>query len=161
MKSFRDRGFTLLELLLVLVILALVMALSYPAISKGAAALHLRATGRDVINTFRYAREKAVTEQTGMKVAVDREKQQLILTDYLGDGDRTYTLPNDIKIQRVALAGEEVTNGPMVVRFLPNGSCESSEILLQTENGAWLQIETDPITGGAHIASDSREKARE
>jgi type II secretion system protein H len=160
MNDLRNRGFTLLELVLVLVIMGLVAALSYPSLSRGVSTLHLRATGRDVINTFRFAREKAVTEQTGMRVMVDREKQQLVLTDYLGDGVRTYVLPQDIRIQRVALAGTDVTDGPMAVRFLPNGSCESSEILLQSKNGSWLQIVTDSITGGARIESDSREKAQ-
>jgi general secretion pathway protein H len=160
MHESRNRGFTLLELVIVMLIMAIVAALSYPSLSRGASTLHLRATGRDVINTFRFAREKAVTEQTGMHVVVDREKQQLVLTDYLGDGVRTYVMPQDVKIQRVALAGTEVTDSSMVVRFLPNGSCESSEILLQSDKGSWLQIATDPITGGARVESDSREKAR-
>jgi general secretion pathway protein H len=160
MHESRNRGFTLLELVIVMLIMAIVAALSYPSLSRGASSLHLRATGRDVINTFRFAREKAVTEQTGMRVVVDREKQQLVLTDYLGDGVRTYVLPQDVRIQRIALTGTEVTDGSMVVRFLPNGSCESSEILLQSEKGSWLQIATDPITGGARAESDSREKVQ-
>jgi Tfp pilus assembly protein FimT len=150
----------MLELIVVMFILALAAALAYPSVSRGIHTLHLRATGRDVINVFRYAREKAVTEQTGMKVTVDKEKQQLILTNILGDGDRTYTLPDDVKIQLMKLGDEEVTNGPMTVRFLPNGSCESSEIVLQDEKKAWIQIVADPITGGARIKSDSREKAQ-
>ena len=43
-----------------------------------------------------------------MRVAVDRDKQELVLTDDFGDGNRTYVLPQDVKIQRMPLAGNEV-----------------------------------------------------
>lgn len=160
MKNFRDRGFTLLELMLVIVIIAIVLAVTYPSLSRGTTALRLRATGRDVLNTFRFAREKAVTEQVGMKVVVNPEKQQMILTDYLGEGKRTYDLPPDVRIRQAALAGNAVTDGTAVFHFLPNGSCDRGEVLLQSDRGARLKIVTDPITGGARIESDSEEKAR-
>jgi prepilin-type N-terminal cleavage/methylation domain-containing protein len=161
MRSSRDSGFTILELILVLVIITMVLAVSYPSLSRGSNALRLRATGRDILNTFRFAREKAITEQIGMKVAVDREKQKLILTDYLGDGARTYIMPRDVRIQRIALGGNEiVTDIGMIVRFLPNGSCDSAEVLLQNEKGAWLRVVTDPMTGGARIELGSVENAQ-
>ena len=71
--------------------------------------IHLRTTGRDVLNIFRYAREKAVTEQVGMRVTVDREKQRMVVSDDLGDGGRSYLMPKDVKISRLVLGGKEVT----------------------------------------------------
>ena len=153
MDLSEDRGFTLLELLVVVLVVALVLAVSYPSLSRGSQSLHLRATGRDVLNSFRYAREKAVTEQTGMMVTLDQERQELVLSDLLGDGARSYTLPHDVKIQRMALAGAEIVRGPLVVRFLPNGSADRAEVLLQSKSGAMLKIVSDPISGGARIES--------
>jgi prepilin-type N-terminal cleavage/methylation domain-containing protein len=149
----RDQGFTLLELIIVVLVIALVLAVSYPSLSRGTAAIHMRATARDILNVFRYAREKAVTEQTGMQVAVNRDKQELVLSDDLGEGSRSYVLPHDVKIRRMALAGTEVMDGPLIVRFLPNGSAENAEVLLQSDNGSELRIVTDPITGGARVQS--------
>jgi prepilin-type N-terminal cleavage/methylation domain-containing protein len=155
MRRLRDQGFTLLELMIVVLVLALVLAVSYPSLSRGSTALHLRATGRDVLNTFRYAREKAVTEQTGMRIVVDQEKQTLTLTNDLGEEGRTYAMPKDVKIQGMALAGNEITTGPLIVRFLPNGSADSAEIVLKSQTGALLHIISDPITGGARIQSEA------
>jgi prepilin-type N-terminal cleavage/methylation domain-containing protein len=160
MNRLTDQGFTLLEVIIVVLVIALVLAVSYPSLSRGSAAIHLRSTGRDVLNTFRFAREKAVTEQVGMRVTVDREKQSLVLTDDLGDGTRTYAMPKDVKIQRMALAGSEITQGPLIIRFLPNGSSESAEILLQSDSGSSLRIFSDPITGGARIETGSGENTR-
>ncbi len=153
MKRSRDEGFTLLEIVIVVLIISMAMAVSYPALSRGSSALRLRSTGRDVLNTFRYAREKAVTEQVRMIVTVDREKQQLIFSNGLGENSRRYSMPGEVKIQRMARAGTEVVEGPMVVRFLPNGSADNAEVLLRSDAGYTLRIITDPITGGARIES--------
>lgn len=153
MNRDRDQGFTLLELIIVVLVIALVLAVSYPSLSRGSTSIRLRATGRDIISTFRYAREKAVTEQTGMRVTVDREKQELILSDELGDGARKYRLPENVKIQRMAAGGNEVAEGSLVVRFLPNGSADSAELLIESKSGSTLRIVTDPITGGARVVS--------
>jgi prepilin-type N-terminal cleavage/methylation domain-containing protein len=157
MNRPREAGFTLLELMIVVIVMALVLSVSYPALSRGTTALHLRATGRDILNAFRYAREKAVTEQTGMKIRVDREKQALFLTDDLDEGNRAYFLPGDVKIERVAQNGSEIVNGPLVIRFLPNGSSEDAEILLKSSTGSFLRIISDQVTGGARIESGTGE----
>ena len=160
MKSAGDRGFTLLELMIVVLVIALVLAVSYPSLSRGSSAIRLRSTGRDVLNTLRYAREKAVTEQIGMKVALDREKQVLMLTNDLGEGSRSYKMPDDVKIHRVALGGNEILEGPVSIRFLPNGSSDRIEVLLKSDSGSFLRIISDPITGGARIEKGAGENFR-
>jgi prepilin-type N-terminal cleavage/methylation domain-containing protein len=148
-----QKGFTLLEIIVVLLVISLVIAISYPSLSRGTTSLSLRTTGRDILNTFRYARQKAVTEQTGMRVTVDQENQTLRLTDDFGEGNRQYFLPDNVRIQRVVLGGGRTVDGVATVRFLPNGSSESVEILLESKNGAYLRVISDPITGGACIRS--------
>ena len=111
MNRATDQGFTLLELLIVVLVVGLVLAVSYPSLSRGSAVVHLRTTSRDVLNIFRYAREKAVTEQIGMRVTADREKQRMVVADDLGDGGRFYLMPKDVKIERIALGGKRHSRG--------------------------------------------------
>ncbi len=145
------RGFTLLEVALAVTIIAIVLGVSYPAISRGSAAFRLRATGRDIVNTMRYAREKAVTEQVEMRVVVDRENQRILLTDELGEGARAFPLPKEVRVERLVLSGEVIRQGPLVIRFLPNGSAESAEVQIVSDKGSQLKVVTDAITGGARV----------
>jgi prepilin-type N-terminal cleavage/methylation domain-containing protein len=159
-KSSTNGGFTLLELVVVVLIMGLVLAVSYPALSRGSASIHLRAVGRNILSTFRYAREKAITEQRGVQVVASRETQNLILADEFGEGNRSYVLPADVSIQRLSLAGQVITEGPLVIRFSPNGSSDNAEILVRSGSGAALRIVSDPITGGAKILMGPGERAR-
>lgn len=142
---------------MVIIVMGLAVAISYPALSRGTAAFHLRATGRDILNILRYAREKAITEQKSMMVTVDWQSQQVILSDEVGDGARSYSLPRDVKIQGIFLAGQELRDDPLMIRFRTNGSSENAEILLMSDKGGVLKVVTDPITGGARIQTTQGE----
>jgi general secretion pathway protein H len=153
MVTAQDRGFTLLELMIVMLVIGLAMAVTLPSLWRGSSTLHMRACSRDVLNMFRYAREKAVTEQTGMVVLVDKENQGLILSNNLGDSAKTYVMPKDVKIGCIALSGKELTDNYMGVRFLPNGSSDAAVVLLQSDSGSQLRIISDALTGGARFES--------
>jgi general secretion pathway protein H len=155
-----SRGFTLVELVLVLLIMSLALALTYPNLSRGSAAFHLRAVGRDVMNTLRTAREKAITEQRDMLVVIDREKQQVTLSDALGVGMRSFSLPQDVKIRWLSLGGREIPEGPLRLRFIPNGSSDVAEVALESKTGSVLRVVTDPLTGGAKVMLGAGDQVR-
>ena len=92
-----------------------------------------------------------------MMVTVDRETRKLILSDEVGDGSRVYTPPHDIAIQQIFLAGQELKEGPLMIRFMPNGSCENAEIVLMSDKGGVIKVVTDPITGGARVQTPQGE----
>lgn len=142
-----------------LLVITLVFAVSYQSLSRATAALSLRTTGRDILNTLRYAREKAVTEQAAMRIVVDQDNQSLKLTDDFGEGNRQYLMPETVRIRSVVLNGSESTSGSSTIRFLPNGSSDIAEILIESKTGAYLKIVSDPLTGGACIQTSSGEDA--
>jgi hypothetical protein len=47
--------------------------------------------------------------------------------------------------------------GPLVVRFLPNGSAGNAEVVLISDRGSVVRVVTDPITGGARVEQGSGE----
>jgi general secretion pathway protein H len=160
MRGFRNAGgFSLLEVVMVILIMSLTLAVSYPVLSRGTSSLHLRASGRDILNLMRYAREKAITEQTGMMIVADRDTKKVVLSSDLGQGVHSVSLPKDVKIEKLLFSGKEVPEGSLLIRFLSNGSSDSAEILLVADNGARLRVFTDPVTGGARIQLGSGESS--
>ena len=149
----RCAGFTLLELIMVIVVIGLAIAISFPALSRGTATLHLRSAGRDVLNVLRYAREKAITEQREMRFVAEKQGRQVVLTDELGEAGKSHALPRDVVVDSLFAGSEEIREGPLVIRFLPNGSSSPATIVLKSDAGGYLRIITDPITGGARIVT--------
>jgi prepilin-type N-terminal cleavage/methylation domain-containing protein len=157
MNKTQDSGFTLLEMIVVVLVLALAVSVTYPSLMRGSSSLGLRACGRDVLNTFRLAKEKAITDQTNMIVTVDKEHGTLMLSNSLGDGLRTYNMPINVQINRIVLAGNEVADSFMNVRFLANGSADDAEVDLKSDSGLQIMVVTDPMTGGGRIVQPGRE----
>jgi len=150
-KNFQQ-GFTLLELIVVVLIICLVLGISYPSMQRGSSMLNLQSASRDVLNTFRFARLKAVSEQTTMLLVINRDERKFELANVLGEATRAYTLPNGVNIQRMERAGGEVKDNVMTVRFAPNGNLENVGIRLATDNGGRrMQIISDPLGGGARV----------
>jgi len=151
-QSSGENGFTLLELIVVTLIIALIMGVSYPSLERGSSILNLQTASRDVLNTFRFAREKAISEQMTMLLIVDRGERRLELANVLGEPMRAYTLPRGIHIQSMLRAGSEIQNEVMTVRFSPNGNLENVGIRLAADSGSRrMQIIADPLGGGARI----------
>ena len=146
-----QNGFTLLELIVVVLIIALVMGISYPSMSRGSSILNLQTATRDVLNTFRFAREKAISEQMTMLLIIDRNERRFELANVLGEPMRSYTLPRGVHIQRMTRAGSEVQGDVMTVRFAPNGNLENVGIRIATGGRSRMQIISDPLGGGARI----------
>ena len=147
-----ENGFTLLELIVVTLIIALVLGISYPSMMRGSSMLNLQTAGRDVLNTFRFARVKAVSEQMTMLLVVDRDERRFELANVFGEPMRAYTLPRGVNIQRMERSGGEVTDNVMTVRFAPNGNLENVCIRLASDaGGRRMQIVSDPLGGGARV----------
>ncbi len=156
----RGGGFSLLELMLVLVVLSLVMVIAYPSMSRGMASFHLRAVARDVVNSLRLARETAVSEQKTMKVVVDSQAQTVTVSDDVGEAPRVYRLPDDVKVEGLTPDGQEGLQGPFIVRFLSNGSSDPAQIMLKSKTGAHLKVLLDPFIGAARVQLNENEEVK-
>jgi general secretion pathway protein H len=74
-----DRGFTLIELMIVLVIMGLMLAFAGPKVAKSLGGLSLKTTAKKVAGCLRYARSKAVNTSRQYNVIFDTEKNRVIV----------------------------------------------------------------------------------
>ena len=109
------RGFTLIEMVLVLAILAIAVFFVLPSVGRGTEGLRLRTEGGRIAALLRDARRQAVTRREPVRVSLDRVTGAVSLT--LGEAAtpaRRIEVPEGFRLD----AGE----GGEAVTFSPRGT---------------------------------------
>jgi general secretion pathway protein H len=146
----RARGFTLLELLVVMVIVALLVALVPPLFSGAVPGARLKGAARDLAVELRYARSHAITRNQDMEVRLNLEPPA-----YAVPGRAPRTLPEGVKIQVVSATSRRVLQPTSYrVRFFPDGSSSGAQITLSGGSRSY-RIGVDWLTGRVDIAESS------
>lgn len=73
------RGFTLIELMIVLVIMGFVLAFAGPRVAKSLLGLTLKTTAKKIAGTLRYAKSQAVNTGHQYNVILDVERNRVIV----------------------------------------------------------------------------------
>ena len=146
------KGFTLIEVLVVLVLLAALTAVAAPSIGRGFGAIELQTTARQVAATLRLARTRAVREQQVFLVGFDLEKNRIELMREDLSFRRTFDLPESIAIHKVTRKGEApLDDVRFTCLFVPNGLSESFEVWLRNKRGKELKVVQDSIRKSPRI----------
>jgi len=82
-------GFTLLEMLLVIVVLGIVIALASPNFSKGFARIQLNKTTDDILSSCRWAQAMAMAQQHIYALSFTPDKRSYHLTQLRDTGDES------------------------------------------------------------------------
>ncbi len=128
-----EGGYTLVEIVVVLVILALAMGVVVPAVGRSVEGIRLRAEVAGVASFLRSAREQAITQRKPYAVRVDPQTGLLVLT----------TGTDAVKASRSLRAAVRL-EGTQAISFLPQGL--SSGGRLRVGSPGYL-ITVDPLTG--------------
>ena len=138
-------GFTLIELIIVLVIIAMAAAVSIPRVGSLFETTSFRKTVNKVIVFLRDARVDAISTGKKISVIVDLENGKLVrLTD---GGDKiNLQMPDEVevKIEREDKFKDENVG----FAFYPNGTASGPRLLLKdTERGKNAIIYLEPLAG--------------
>ena len=134
-------GFTLLELIITLAILAVVVALVTPSIGRSTEAVRMRAEVAGFSALLRHARERAIVSQKPQAVVIEVANQRMTLRAGGTDGEirQSRALPDRLTI--------EATPPPaLTVRFDAQGGSSGGDFRL-TSGGITWRVTVDPLTG--------------
>jgi len=138
----RNKGFTFVELIVVLAILAGLAALVAPSFSRTVASARLRTAASDVRSTFARARALAVASARERSAVFDLSRGEIGV-----DNEAVRLLPETIRLEVVLPGGDRRDRGSVRFRFFPDGSGEEAEISVTAEDGGTLRVTVDPLTG--------------
>ncbi len=133
------RGFTLLELIVTLLVVAIAVGLVAPAIGRSTEALRARAEVAGFSATFRHARERAITTRQPYTVVINPANHLLTVTT--GDDEVRWTRALSNKV--VIAPGSP---GALSVRFEPQGTSSGGDFRLTSGKIAY-RVSVDAVTG--------------
>ena len=137
-----SKGFTLLELLVVMFLLGLVYVISGPAFDSGSSGLHVKAATRQIAAGLRKARSNAVTERRETLWNLDVEARNFYLT---GD-PRRYELPGNLGYELFTAQSEVTTHQAASIRFFPDGSSTGGRVTISAGETRQF-VDVDWLTG--------------
>ncbi len=121
-------GVTLLELLVVLVIVGLIVG-AMPRLMGGGEAAKTRAAAREVANTLRQARSRAILENRDVVVRIDTAERRFAS----GAEAPWRALPEALTLQVETAASEQIDDDIAGLRFFADGSSSGGRITLAGE----------------------------
>jgi general secretion pathway protein H len=137
-----QRGFTLLELVVVLFIVVLGFSVAGINLSSGNSSTEIKAAGRDIVSALRYARGQALMTHQEATVAFDLAEN----TYTVSGRDKVYLIPKTIAVTMVTAQSELAGKGLGNIRFFADSSSTGGRITLERGNTAW-QIDINWLTG--------------
>lgn len=136
-------GFTLVELLLVLIILTLLVAVVVPPLQLDAVDnARFRQTKQEIIAGLRFSRSKAINTQEVVSLAVNPADGRLRISDE----DRKLHIPDDITLTMNTAPSEQLSENESAIRFFPDGSSTGVEFVFR-QGERVSRISVDGLTG--------------
>ena len=140
-------GFSLLELIVVLLIIAVTGAFTLPAVASGWRAREVRQSTRELAGVMRGLRERAIRLGTEQELLLDPDGRTVEWS-----GEAGTTLPEGASIIGIR-GGWRDTDGSVRVVFYPNGGTTGVALLVGDERPGGLRfaIEVDSLLGAVVI----------
>lgn len=117
-------GFTLLELLVVLVIASLVLTMTAVFLAGGTKTATLKSAAREIASAVRITQSEAIKRNREVVFVLDVEARQYTV----GDNFRRGELPRNLTLELFTTQGERLDETKAGIRFFPDGSSTGGKI---------------------------------
>jgi general secretion pathway protein H len=135
-------GFSLIELLLVLIIIVGVISLAAPRFNNVFAGLKLKQQVRTMLISLQTTRNQAISKGQQAEWLIDLENHYY---QFGVDNKRQY-YPSDINVTVTSTANLQRSDAVLSFQFFPDGSSSGGEIALKN-NSASFAIQLNWLTG--------------
>ena len=151
--SNSTKGYTLIELVVVIVLLGLFLGLAIPRFRYALVTDDLKATTRRMVGLIREVRNEAIREQKVYLVHLDLESNRLWI-EYAGMGeeerslaqDRAFAFPRAVRLLDVWRRGKgKQAHGEVALRFSKKGYVEQTLIHLGADDGREFTLKLSPF----------------
>ena len=138
-----NRGYTFVELIVVMVIIALVMGLVATSLSRSVSSAEARSATRKLVANLRYTRTHAIVKKAEQTFIVDVENRS-----YTAPGRKQVKLPKGVELTLTTARSEMTAENVGSIRFFPDGGSTGGHIEMYV-NGREYRVNVAWLTGEA------------
>ncbi len=147
-----SKGFTLVELMVVLVILGLLMTLAPMALNRALPSLEVKASSRNLAAAMRQARSTAIRDNRETAFTLNVETKRYRLAGEEGERE----LPEEIELKLLTATTEVDDQGNGRIRFFPDGTSTGGRVTLSRDDTTYY-ILVDWLSGRVRIVDQLEE----
>jgi len=145
----RSRGFTLLEMLAVILLIGIAAAAVAVSVTQGLASARVAAASGELAAALRATRTQAIVHGNEHTFDVDTRANT-----YRADQGKTVRLPSGMRIGITSAKEDQVSATTGRIRFFPDGSSTGGHITLQRNQRQW-RVNVSWLTGAVSVADVS------
>ncbi len=137
----RPRGFTLIEMMAVLMLMALIAGAVAFSLGSNLKGVKTRAAVRDLTAAMRYTRGQAIVKHEQRALEIDVEARS-----YQAPGRPVIQMPEGLEMKLLTAATEQTGDSKGLIRFFPDGSSSGGRVTLKRGDHEW-RVEIAWLTG--------------
>src|SRR6266567_6892214 len=141
-----ERGVTLLELLVVLMLMALIAGIAIPMFGGGVSSTDLKSAAREVAAGLRFARDQAIAQRVESLLELNLQGR----TFRVPPDPRTHRLPARLDLKLYTAQRDLVSEKVGAIRFFPDGGSNGGRITLAGGERKY-DVDVDWLTGRVSI----------
>lgn len=143
---FAGRGFSLLEVLLVVAILAIASVLA-AAVARGSSpGIQLRAQAKEIAAQLRHTRAHAIATGEAQRFTIDPRAHA-----WTAPGDRDGEIPESMDVSFVGAREVQPREGEGAIVFFPDGASTGGRVRLRIRGAGW-NVDVAWLTGEVRVA---------
>jgi general secretion pathway protein H len=137
----RARGFSLIEMIAVIVLIGLVFAMVSLSFSRSLSSARIQAASRDLVAALRFTRGQAIVKGKSTSLELDIENNR-----YMVPGREVVNLPPQMHLALLTADNEVTGRSSGRIRFFPDGASTGGHISVFVGKEEW-RINVDWLTG--------------
>ena len=158
--ELKSKGFTLLEVMIVLIMISLSISLVIPSLARFSKKIELRTAAQKVSTILRYCRNEAVQKGKVQQVLFNPELREIKVQSPKSSArakedipaedpnlEKKYILPPGVQIKEVKIPASAESDSLSMIEFYPNGGSSGGSVVLESQDLKGYRIKVDFLTG--------------